>query len=355
MTALLYGATGYTGRLIARTAAQYGIRPVLAGRDAAKVAALATELGLPHRAFNLDDDAAVQHGLAGITAVLHCAGPFIHTWRAMADACLATRTHYIDVTGEIEVFEALAGRDVEARNAGIMLLPGAGFDVVPTDCVAAHLAERLPGARRLVLAVYGSGPLSHGTAATVLEHQDRGGLVRRDGRITRVPPAWRTRTVDFGDGRSRTAVSIPWGDIATAWRSTGIPDIEVYAAVPPRVVAAIRLSRHLQWLLRRRFVKRLQRRVLDARLAGPSEHELRHGRSAVWGMVEAADGSSAAALLRGPNGYALTAHAALHILRSVLDGRAAPGFQTPSLAFGAGLAAQLPGVTLEDVQPHQEN
>jgi short subunit dehydrogenase-like uncharacterized protein len=352
MRALVYGATGYTGRLIVRRAAEHGIRPVVAGRDAAAVAELGREHGLEHRVFGLDGDAAaVEHGLAGIAVLLNCAGPFVHTWRPLAEACLNTRTHYVDITGEVEVFEALAALDAQARGAGVMLLPGAGFDVVPSDCVAARLARRLPDAARLVLAIRGSGPLSHGTAATAVEHQDRGGLVRRAGRLTRVPAGWRTRSVDFGDGRLRTAVSIPWGDLATAWRSTGIENIEVYAAVPRRLVTAIRLSRHLQWLLRRPAVRSVQRRILRARPAGPSGHELRHGTSAVWGMAEAANGEAVAALLRGPNGYTLTADAALAILHRVLDGRFEPGFRTPSLAYGEGLAAELPGVSLYDVDP----
>jgi short subunit dehydrogenase-like uncharacterized protein len=354
MQALVYGATGYTGRLITRTAAAFGVRPVIAGRNARAVAQLAAEHGLEHRTFSLDDAAAVRRNLDGITVVLHCAGPFVRTSRPMADACIATASHYVDITGEIEVFEALAARDAEARAAGIMLLPGAGFDVVPSDCLAARLAGRVAGGRRLVLAIRGSGPLSHGTASTVLEHQDRGGLVRRAGRLTSVPPGWRTRHVDFGDGE-RTAVTIPWGDVSTAWYSTGIGDIEVYAAVPARLVAAIRLSRHLQWLLRSRIVRSLQQRVVDARPAGPSEHELAHGSCAVWGMVEAPDGRRAAALLRGPNGYTLTAHAALTIVRRVLDGDAPTGFRTPSLAFGAGFAETLPGVSITDVEPPHDD
>ncbi|HSJ23333.1 MAG TPA: saccharopine dehydrogenase NADP-binding domain-containing protein, partial [Longimicrobiales bacterium] len=310
MTVILYGATGYTGRLITRLATHYDVRPVLAGRNAGTVAALAAEHGLEHRVFGLESPEEVERGLAGAAVVLHCAGPFMRTYQAMSDACLATGTHYLDITGEIDVFEGLAARSAEAEAAGVMLLPGVGYDVVPSDCLAAHLAGRLPGARRLVLAISGSGPLSHGTASTAVENQHRGGMIRRDGRLVSVPAAWRTMEVDFGDGRSRTAVSIPWGDVATAWYSTGIPDIEVYAAVPPRLVKFIRASRHLGWLLRSRPVKALQRRLLRARPAGPDEHELEHGTSHIYGRVEHEDGRTATGALRGPNGYLLTAHAA---------------------------------------------
>jgi short subunit dehydrogenase-like uncharacterized protein len=349
MSLIVYGATGYTGRLIARMAADYGLRPILAARSADSVAGLAAELRLEHRVFPLDDAAAVRDGISGARAVLHCAGPFINTFRAMSDACLATGVHYLDITGEIDVFEGLAARDDEARTAGVMLLPGVGFDVVPSDCLAAHLAARMPGARRLTLGIMGSGQLSHGTATTAMENQHRGGMVRRGGRIVSVPAAWRTREIDFGDGRRRTAVTIPWGDVATAWHSTGIPDIDVYAAVPPRLVHLIRASRHLGWLLRSRPVKALQRRMLRARPAGPDAEELRTGVSRVWGRVEDSTGATITAAVMGPNGYLLTAHAALAIARRVLQGEAKPGYQTPATAFSADLVLELPGVRRYDL------
>src|ERR1700722_9350476 len=98
---LIYGANGYTGGLIARSAVARGHRPIVAGRNAAAVTALAGELGVEGRCFSLDDPAALDAGLEGMTIVLHCAGPFAHTARPMAEACLRRGVHYLDVTGEI--------------------------------------------------------------------------------------------------------------------------------------------------------------------------------------------------------------------------------------------------------------
>jgi short subunit dehydrogenase-like uncharacterized protein len=349
MAVLLYGATGYTGRLIAGMSRDHGLRPILAGRDDAALAVLGRELGLEHRVFPLDDAAALAAGISGAAAVLHCAGPFSRTARPMADACIRAHVHYIDITGEIDVFEALAARSREALEAGVMLLPGAGFDVVPSDCLAAHLARRLPGARRLTLAIRGSGPLSRGTATTAMENQHRGGMIRRGGALTPVPPAWRTRQVDFGDGRPVAAVTIPWGDVATAYHSTGIRDIEVYAAVPPGLVRFIRFTRWLGPVLGLKPVQALQRRFIRARPPGPGPGELATGSSAVWGRVEDGAGAAAAAVVHGPNGYLLTAHAALVIVRRVLGGDAPPGFRTPSGAYGPGLLGEIPGVSLRDL------
>src|SRR5438552_12002536 len=228
---LIYGASGYTGSLIAQEAARRGQRPILAGRTAEMVQALALQLGLEHRIFSLDAPAALVEGIRDMRAVLHCAGPFARTAKPMADACLRTGVHYLDITGEEDVFEALAARDAEAKAARVMLLPGVGFDVVPSDCLAAHLKRRLPSATRLALGFMSRSRMSRGTALTVVENIHGGGLIRQDGLLKKVPTAWKTRTIDFGAGPVK-AITIPWGDLATAYYSTGIPNIEVYMAAP---------------------------------------------------------------------------------------------------------------------------
>jgi short subunit dehydrogenase-like uncharacterized protein len=200
---LLYGANGYTGKLITRLAAERGLRPTLAGRDKNTIEPLATEHGLEHRVFALDDPAAIDAALREVSVVMHCAGPFSRTSRPMADACLRTKTHYLDITGEASVIESLAARDAEAKEAGVMLLPCVGFDVVPSDCLAAHLKRRLPEATHLALGIQGMGRVSRGTATTMIENINRGGLIRRDGKLTPVPAAWKTREIDFGRGRCR--------------------------------------------------------------------------------------------------------------------------------------------------------
>ncbi len=166
---ILYGASGYTGELIARHAVARGERPILAGRNAESIGRLAAELGCEQRVFGLDDPAAVRAGLAGAATVLNFAGPFSRTAGPMIAACLAAQANYLDITGEIEVIELAAQRHEQAQAAGVTLLPAVGFDVVPTDCLAALLAERLPGAQRLELAFAFTGLMSRGTAKTMLE------------------------------------------------------------------------------------------------------------------------------------------------------------------------------------------
>jgi short subunit dehydrogenase-like uncharacterized protein len=344
---LIYGANGYTGALIAREAVARGKRPILAGRNAAAVAALADGLKLEHRCFALDQPAAVAEGLRGARVVLHCAGPFARTARPMADACLANSCHYLDVTGEISVFEALAARDEQAKAAGVMLLPGAGFDVVPTDCLAAHLKRRLPSATRLALGFQMLSRVSRGTATTAAENAHRGGMVRRGGVLTRVPAAWRTRVIDFGNGPV-TAMTIPWGDVATAYHSTRIPDIEVYLAAPLSLRLAARASRYFGWALGSSLGQRFLKARIRAQPPGPTDEERTRGQSWIWGEAEDATGRRVAARLRGPEGYTFTVLAALAIAERVLRGEAPPGFQTPSTAYGPDFVLELSGVVRED-------
>jgi short subunit dehydrogenase-like uncharacterized protein len=344
---LIYGATGYTGALTARMAVSRGERPILAGRSESALLALAGELKLSHRTVGLDDPAALDRALEGVKAVLHCAGPFSATSRPMADACLRTKTHYLDITGEAEVFEALHRRDDQARAAGVMLLPGVGFDVVPSDCLAAHLHRRLPTARRLALGFQPVGRLSRGTATTMLQNIGRGGLVRRGGVLTPVPAAYKTRLIDFGRG-PRPAITIPWGDVATAYYSTGIPDIEVYMAAPLALRAGTRLLRVLGPLLSTAPFQAFFRKRIRSAPPGPSDEERARGKSLLWGEASDDEGRTVVSRLSGPEGYTLTVLTSLLIVGKVLAGQAPAGFQTPSMACGPDLILEVPGVARTD-------
>ena len=265
----------------------------------------------------------------------------------MVSACLEARVHYLDITGEIEVFENIAARDTEAMAAGIMLLPGAGFDVVPSDCLAAHLARRLPAAKHLALAFHGLGRFSRGTATTIVENLHEGGVVRRGGVLVSVPSAWRTRDIDFGQG-PRLAVTIPWGDVSTAYRSTGIGDIEVYTAVSRRQLRFMRLSRFLGWALRSSLVQNYLKRRIQAGPPGPTDEERDRGRTYLWGEVDDGAGRRMVSRLRGPEGYTFTMLTALAAMMRVLAGDAPPGYQTPSLAYGPDFVLEVPGVERVD-------
>lgn len=339
---LLYGAYGYTGRLIVERAIDLGLRPVVAGRDGARTQALAEEHGLEWATFGLDQPGALPAALRDVDLVFNAAGPFSATWRPVLEACLAARCHYLDITGEIDVLEAMQERADEAREAGVHVVPAVGFDVVPTDCAAALAAEMLDDANELVLALSVSGGASRGTTRTTLERLGQGGAVRRDGRIVPVAIGSERRTIAFMD-RARRGTAIPWGDVSTAYRSTGIPNITVYATLPSGLTW---LGRGFGVLLRAEPLRRLAELAVDRLVTGPGSKELASGHARVRAEVRNDRGDSAAVELVTPNAYALTAAAAVAAVQRVLGGdvRQAPGIHTPSGAFGADFVLGLPGV-----------
>jgi short subunit dehydrogenase-like uncharacterized protein len=343
---LIYGANGYTGRLIARAAAARGLNPLLAGRNRAAVAALAAELNCEARTFDLAPADALAGHLAGADVVLHCAGPFSRTAVPMLEACLARGIHYLDITGEIDVFALCHAADARAQARGIVVLPGAGFDVVPTDCVAAMLKERLPDATQLVLAFEAGGGPSPGTAKTSIEGLANGGRVRIDGRLTNVPLAWKTRAF-VRNGKSRSAMTIPWGDVYTAHVSTGIPNIETYMVMPPQTIVRARRMRLLRPLLRIGAIREFVQRRIERSTPGPSAQRRQDSGAYVWGEVRNAADRAARLELSAPNGYELTVTASLGIAERLLAGPAAAGgYYTPSRLMGARYVLTLPGTTL---------
>ena len=275
---LIYGANGYTAELIIQHAVDDGAAPILAGRSENKLAPLAKLHGLPMRVFALDNPDIVAKNLKGVAVVLNCAGPFSRTANAMAEGCVKAGVHYLDITGEIDVFEALALMGPKARRARVMLMPGTGFDVVPSDCLAAHLKRRMPDAIALTLAFQAIGQPSHGTATTMVENVHRGGMIRRDGKLTAVPSAWASREIDFGNGPV-TTTSIPWGDVSTAWVSTGIPDIEVFMAAPVALRLMAKASRYFGGVIGSNFVQYLLKKQIDAGPAGPNAEQRKRGAS----------------------------------------------------------------------------
>lgn len=349
-TFLIYGSYGYTGKLIVEEALRQGLKPILAGRDEKQLRAQADPLGLAYRAFDLSDAAALTSALQEVEAVLHCAGPFSLTFRNMAQACIANGKHYVDISGEIEEFEALAALDEKAKQAGVMLLPGGGFDVVPSDCLANYVGKKLPDAAKLELNItsIGSG-ISRGTARSAIENMHRQGRIRRAGKIIRVPNVWRSKQVDFGRGPKRL-VSTGWGDVSTAYYSTGIPNIEVYMAFPQAMINMLYVTRVLGPLLYLRPVKNFLKWVIGKTIPpGPSKERNQKGFSLIIG--EATNGRQIVrAKLRTPEAYHLTAQTSIEIMKRILSSDLQAGFQTPSRVYGADFILQFPGVQREDLK-----
>jgi short subunit dehydrogenase-like uncharacterized protein len=336
---MIYGANGYTGELIAREAARRGQHPILAGRNAERVNALARELGCEARVFDLD-----RIELGGVSLVLHCAGPFIHTSKPMVKACLAAGVHYLDITGEIGVFEAIFRRDAEAKERGVTLLPGVGFDVVPTDCLAAMLHAELPDAVELWLAFsMRNGGVSRGTLKTMIEGAGRGGAIRRNGKIEVVPQMFDVRSIPFRSG-PRMAMTIPWGDVSTAFHTTGIPNVRVYSSQSPRALKRMKLMRPFLLLLRIGALRRLAQKYAN-RTTGPSEEQRASARIELWGRAVNAQGKEVTKTMSVAEGYNFTVLSALEAVDRVLAAPKAGSF-TPAKFFGPKFVTEIAGTEL---------
>lgn len=337
---MIYGAYGYTGELIARQAIAQGERPVLAGRNETRLKALAEELALPYRVVSLSDTEELHQALTDVDLVVHSAGPFEVTAPPMLEACLATKTHYLDITGELDVFEQAFKLDQRARDAGVVLCPGVGFDVIPTDCVASRLKAALPDASHLELGFDSRSRMSRGTAKTSVRRLGEGGAVRQQGQIRNVPLAYKAKEIDFGGGR-KMAMTIPWGDVSTAFHSTGIPNIEVYIPASPKLVKRMRKMNWLRWILRTETAKNYLSKKVDEQPAGPKDEEREKYDTWVWGQATNDQGQQETLRVRVENGYTLTSKGAVVMARHVLQTLPAGGFYTPSQLYGADLIEQF--------------
>ncbi len=348
---IIYGSYGYTGKLITAVCKEKGISILLAGRNEEALNAQAIETNYPVEVVDINNSTSLTELLAKGQLVIHCAGPFQFTAKQMVEACLKTGTHYLDITGEYQVFEMLAQHDAQAKAAKILVMPGVGFDVVPSDCLAVYLKSKLPSATHLQLAFTGlRGGFSRGTAKTSIEGLGNGSTIREHGKLLSIPTASRVKTINFGTFTSM-ACCIPWGDISTAYRSSGIPNIEVYMGMPPKMISLLKWSTYIQGLFRLKVVKNFLKRQMEKRSAGPSEEKRKNSRSFLWGKVWDGAGNKAEARIETVDGYSLTALTSVLIAEKILEqGQAVEcGYHTPAQYFGADLVLEIKTTTRVDV------
>ncbi len=339
---MIYGAYGYTGELIARQAVSNGHKPVLAGRNASKLQQLSRALGLSAIVVDLQDN-ALEQALSGVDLVIHCAGPFSLTAEPMLRACIASGTHYQDISGEISVYQLAHSFDEEAKTAGVVLCPGTGFDIIPTDCLAMALYQHLPSATHLTLGFDSDTRLSPGTAKTSIERLGIGGAIRRNGKIETVNHGELTREIDFGRG-NKFSVAIPWGDVASAYHSTGIQNIEVYLPISPKRAKQMQLINKCRWLLRNKKVQKWLKYKIEKTIQGPDETQRAEHKTWVWGEVRNdRRGERHIGRIQTANGYNVTVNGALAVMDFILNYHGPGGYFTPSRLCGHKLIEQLPG------------
>jgi short subunit dehydrogenase-like uncharacterized protein len=331
---LIYGATGYTGRRTAEWAVANGMKPVLAARRAAEVKMLAERLGLQWEAFDLTDVGIVTKRLSKYSTVLHCAGPFIDTWQPMIEACIAAGTHYLDITGEVDVYEGLAAHEAQAKQAGVMMMPAVGFDMVPGDCLALALKERMPDADTLEIGYSFDGTITRGSIRSALKAFTPDAQVRRGNQMVRLA-APESRKFDFGPksaGGEVDCYSNTFGDVSIGWRTTRIPNVTAYLHITEAFQKLATLTGEADIL-----------KLPE----GPSEDELKTHSAFIVGEVRNIAGKTCRARMTTPQVYAVTFPLAATIAQRVHDGAVKPGFQTGAGMFGKDFILGFAGCRLE--------
>jgi short subunit dehydrogenase-like uncharacterized protein len=345
---LIYGGNGYTAALLTREALARGMRPLLCGRDRGRTKSAAESFDVDYCVARLDSVSELKGALRGVAVVLNAAGPFSVTSEPLVDACLANGVHYLDVSGEADTLDLVSRRHAEARAAGVMLMPGVGFDVVPSDCLARHVVNRLPHPRRLSIGITGLRTASRGSARTSIDQIGKKVLVRRGGRLCAVPAASLERRFDYGEG-PRASLAVSWADVVSAYFSTGVPDIDVYFEATPAIRAALMASRHLGWWMGYPPVQRYLKTWTRFLPEGPDEEERRTATAVLVAEAEDEEGRRAVARLRTPEIYTFTAMTGVAVAQRVLAGDWEAGYETPSRVFGADFVLSFPGVSREDL------
>jgi short subunit dehydrogenase-like uncharacterized protein len=341
---ILYGANGYTGKLIANLAFQKGINLTLAGRNEEAIKKLAQRLNFPYEIVDLNQTDRLIEILKPHEVVIHCAGPFQYTSKQMIEACLKSKTHYLDITGEFSVFEDAYSKDLDAKRSEIMLMPGVGFDVVPSDCLSVFLKENLPDATQLTIAFNTKGGMSRGTALTSLQKIGEPGAIRKNGKILSVPQAFSVKTFPFRE-KVLTCMTIPWGDLFTAFHSTGIPNIQTFMSFPAKRIKWVRFSNYIGFLLSQNWVKNyFANKIKNRSKIGPDENDRQTGYSIFYGEVKNDKGATFKTELFTPEAYRLTSETALLIAQKVANKNYKTGYQTPAMVYGAYLILEIAGV-----------
>jgi short subunit dehydrogenase-like uncharacterized protein len=322
---MIYGATGYTGRMVAEHAKSAGTQVVLAGRSEGALAKLAAEHGVEYRVFALDDADAIDQNLLDMSVLLNCAGPFMRTAKPLMEASIRNGMHYLDTAAELNSYRLAELLDGDARAAGVMLMPGGGGSVAMLGSLAGHAVARVQNPRKLRIAMHVSGGMSRGSAISATENMTTETLARVDGELVTVSN--NVRKFDFGQGAVDSfQVTLP--DLITIWRATGAPDIETFVHVTGNGFPTGDLS------------------LLPD---GPTEDERLANRYQAIVEVTDAQGKVFRSLLDTVNGYSFTAIAVSEAGRRVLAGEVRGGFQTPAGLFGNGFAETIADTTIIDL------
>lgn len=317
---MIYGAAGYTGRLVAEHAAALGLELVLAGRPGSRLAIeeMADELRAETRFFSLDDGTDPAHHLAGTAVLLNAAGPFADSAEPLMSAAIRAKVHYLDFSAELDTYREAMALDTPAQAAGVMLMPGSGGSVAMLGTLASLAVSRTPNPRRIAIALEVAGGMSRGSVASASRSIVAETLRLADGHLVE-RSAVETRSFDFGEGPlSCFPATLP--DLLTIRHATGVSDIKTYVHISEGAFPSS---------------------DTETNTSGPTAAEREANRYHASVEVEADNGSIVRMALDTVNGYTFTAIAAAEAARRVLAGDVRPGYRAPVEVFGGEFALTI--------------
>ena len=341
---MLYGCYGYSGELILKEALRKGLKPIIAGRSEEKVTKLAEKHQLPFRVFDLSSFATIEQNISDCDLVFNAAGPFTSTCIPMLKACLNAKIHNLSLAGEIPILEELHRYHQEAKAQGVIIGVGLGFDVMPTDAMANKAKELLPDATHLLIGLNGPNDMSRGSMKEFFEQiGEQAFWQRRNGKLVESKP--RSTYMDFGNGRKLSS-SIAWGDTASAYHSTGIPNIDVFSAVSKADLLLIKTLDALGFLFKFKRIQKITNKCIDKLLSGPDEKKREQGLTYLCAEANNAKGNKVRIYMTTPSAYKITYLGAVFAIQEVLEKpKSEGGYYTPAQLLGTETISRIEGVS----------
>ncbi|QDR81250.1 Saccharopine dehydrogenase NADP binding domain protein [Sporomusa termitida] len=323
---LVYGATGYTGKLICLRLKELNINFAIAGRDKAKVAELSSQLNVPNFVFATSDFGGWQEALSGCACLINAAGPFALTAENAMHACLQNKIHYLDISAEIPTYQLAAALDQQAKEAGIMIISGAGL-FVAYDALVVHTAKRVKCAQQLFVAFSHYGGFSQGSIKSAKYIEELGLLIRENGELQQITDA-NPKAFDFGEGPQECFPTSLGGTILS-YKSTAIPNIREYFQVQLSALTTNPTD-----------IKNLPE--------GPTAEERAAGRNKLAVEVIGSSGDSAYSIADLPSGYTLTPLSVVAVTCRIVNGDFKAGYQTSGSAYGENIISDIPNSRIID-------
>jgi len=323
---LIYGASGYTGKIIAARAKELNIDFEIAGREPDKTRKLAEELAVDYHIFDVDTEYAWKKALEDKQALINAAGPFQFTAEHAMKACLKAGVHYLDISAELDTYRLAQSLDGEAREAGIQLISGAGL-FVSYDALVVHLSKLVAEPEYLKVGFRHYGGFSRGSVLSSKNIADLGILIRRNGEIIDNPDP-QSKVFLFGQEEVE-CMPTPLGGIILSYKSTGIPNIEEFFSLKLPATE-------------------LQDLTVENLPDGPTKEERTAGRNGISAELTGKDGKVVKAYVDAPSGYDLTPLSVVAVAHRILNGDFKVGYQSPGSAYGEDILKDIPDTYLID-------